>query len=59
MIVLKHTKKGKDFYGCNNYPACKEAYWDKPTGEKCPKCQALLVEHGKTIKCSKCDYKVE
>lgn len=55
-IIEKHSKKGKVFYGCNNYPKCKTAYWDKPIGEKCPNCGEMLVEHGKTIKCSSCDY---
>ena len=55
-IVEKRSKKGKVFYGCDNYPKCKNAYWDKPTGETCPNCNALLVEHGKKIKCSNCDY---
>ena len=56
-IVEKKSRKGKVFYGCNNYPACKFALWDKPTGEKCPECNALLTEKGKVIKCSACDYK--
>ena len=56
-IVEKRTHKGKIFYGCNNYPKCKVAYWDKPTGEKCPKCGKMLVEKNNVIKCSECDYK--
>ena len=57
MIVEKNTRKGKVFYGCNNYPKCKVATWDKPNGELCPKCKSLLVE-GKDgiIKCSSCEY---
>nr|MBP3258807.1 type I DNA topoisomerase [Bacilli bacterium] len=55
-IVEKKTKRGKVFYGCNNYPKCNEAYWDMPTGEYCPNCGAMLVEKNKTIKCSSCDY---
>ena len=55
-IVEKRSKRGKVFYGCDNYPSCKTAYWDKPTGEECPNCKSLLVEHGKVIKCSNCDY---
>lgn len=55
-IVEKKSKKGKIFYGCNNYPSCKTAYWDKPTGEKCPKCGEMLTEKKDKIKCSKCDY---
>ncbi len=30
MIIEKKTKKGKIFYGCNNFPKCKFASWDKP-----------------------------
>ena len=55
-IVEKHSKKGKLFYGCNNFPKCKTAYWDKPIGEKCPECGKMLVEKNGSIKCSECDY---
>ena len=54
-IIEKKTKKGKIFYGCNNYPKCKYALWDKPTGDKCSKCNGLLVEKKKNIYCPKCD----
>ena len=57
MIVEKTTRKGKIFYGCNQYPKCKTAFWDKPTGELCPKCGELLTEGKDGIKCSACDYK--
>ncbi|MCX6763432.1 MAG: type I DNA topoisomerase [Candidatus Moranbacteria bacterium] len=52
-IVEKKSKRGKLFYACNKYPACKFALWSKPTGEKCPKCSSLMVfaAQGKT-KCS-------
>ena len=56
-IVEKTTRRGKVFYGCNNYPKCKIATWDKPTGELCPKCKSVLVEtKSGNIKCSSCDY---
>ena len=55
-IIEKHSRKGKVFYGCSNYPTCKTAYWDMPTGEACPECNSLLISHGKKIKCSSCDY---
>jgi len=61
-IVEKRTKRGKIFYGCNQFPQCDFALWDKPTGEICPKCKSLLVEtKRKQIKCSskECDFKVE
>ncbi len=55
-IVEKKSKRGKVFYGCNNYPKCDFALWDKPTGEKCPNCNSLLVEKKGKIVCSSCDY---
>ncbi len=58
-MVEKRTKKGKVFYGCDRFPKCDFALWDKPTGEKCPKCGSLLVEKGKKIKCSNKDCQFE
>lgn len=55
-IIEKKTRRGKIFYGCNKYPKCDVALWDKPTGELCPECNSLLVEKKDSIKCSSCDY---
>ncbi len=56
-IVERKTKTGKVFYGCSNFPKCKEAYWDKPVGRNCPECNSMLVEKDNIVKCSGCDYK--
>lgn len=58
-ILEKRTRKGKFFYGCSNYPKCDFASWYKPTGEKCPKCDSLLVEKKDKIACSNCEYEKE
>jgi len=61
-IVAKRSRRGKTFYACDQYPNCKNAYWSKPTGEKCPNCQSLLVMGAKeTVQCSnkECGYKVK
>ena len=57
-IVEKKTRKGKIFYGCNQFPKCKVALWDMPNGELCPKCNNLLINKDSNIKCSnlECDY---
>ena len=55
-IVEKTTRKGKIFYGCSNYPKCKTAAWDIPTGKLCPECNNLLVNKNNQVKCSNCDY---
>ncbi|MFW0837566.1 MAG: type I DNA topoisomerase [Candidatus Komeilibacteria bacterium] len=59
-IVGKRSRRGKLFYGCNRYPECDFALWQKPTGDKCPQCESLLVTNKKgEIFCSnkECDYK--
>ncbi len=58
-IIEKHSKKGKIFYGCNNYPTCKTAYWFKPIGSNCPECGEMLVDMKGKIKCSSCSYQKE
>ena len=57
-VVAKRTKTNKIFYGCDRFPKCDFALWDKPVNEKCPKCSSLLIEKYKKIKCSnkECDY---
>ena len=32
-VVVKHTKRGKLFYGCSTYPKCNFASWQKPKVE--------------------------
>lgn len=57
-IITKKTKKGKIFYGCSKWPDCDFASWYKPTGERCPNCNSLLIEKGKKIVCENksCGY---
>ncbi len=43
-IVAKKSRRGKIFYGCNRYPDCDQAFWNKPVAEKCPDCGAMLTE---------------
>ena len=43
-ITLKRSKRGREFYGCSNYPKCDFVSWDKPLQEPCPKCGGLMVE---------------
>jgi DNA topoisomerase-1 len=44
-IVEKRSKRGKVFFGCNRYPDCTFATWDKPVEKSCPVCnKPYLVE---------------
>jgi DNA topoisomerase-1 len=44
-IVARKTKgRGKEFYGCANYPECDFITHFKPIDQKCPKCGHFMVE---------------
>jgi len=44
-IVERRSKRGKTFYGCNRFPDCTFATWNKPINRECPACGAkFLVE---------------
>jgi DNA topoisomerase-1 len=44
-IVSRKTKgRGKEFYGCTNYPDCDFISHFKPTNQSCPNCGQFLVE---------------
>ena len=55
-VVLRRSKKGRTFYGCSDYPECSFVSWDRPTGQRCPKCDSIMVERntkkGKLVICS-------
>lgn len=44
-IVARKTKgRGKEFYGCTNYPECDFISHFKPINQNCPQCGQFLVE---------------
>ena len=54
-IVERKTRKGRIFYGCNNYPNCDFTSWKKPLPHPCPNCTGLLVVANKQeAQCLKC-----
>ena len=67
-LVHRKSRKGEDFIGCSNYPACRYVKRDEPTieytGEMCPECGSPLIykksrKGDKFIGCSnypKCSY---
>lgn len=62
-VLLKNTKKGRRYFGCEHNPSCTFMSWQRPTGEKCPRCGAYLIEKTKNrrIACSnqECGYIAE
>lgn len=55
-VIEKTTRRNKVFYGCKNYPKCDFASWYLPLNKKCPNCGEYMIEKGKKITCSSCDY---
>ena len=57
-VVIRKTKKGRRYFGCEENPTCDFMSWSKPTKEKCPLCSSYLVEKGDKLVCSgeKCGY---
>ncbi len=60
-VVIRRTKKGRIFYGCESYPDCEFSSWQRPVEKKCPRCGGYMVEKGKKIVCAKedCGYSEE
>ncbi|MEX2181305.1 MAG: type I DNA topoisomerase [Gemmatimonadaceae bacterium] len=60
IAARRSKKRGKAFYGCENYPNCDFVCWDKPVAEKCPDCGNIGAEakstktRGHFRRCLKC-----
>lgn len=57
-IVIKKTKKGRRYYGCENNPECDFMSWQKVSKEKCPNCGGYMLEKGTKLVCAdeQCGY---
>ena len=44
VVSAKYSKRGKLFFGCDNYPKCDFISWDLPLNENCPVCNAQLYK---------------
>ena len=51
-IVLKRTRKGRRYFGCENSPECDFMSWTKPVAKRCPECGAYMTEKGNRLVCS-------
>lgn len=62
-IIERRSKKGRIFYGCDQYPGCDYVSWDRPAGKPCPDCGAMLVikrnKAGARYQCPSCDFNEE
>jgi len=59
-LVEKRTRRGKMFYGCDRYPECKFALWQRPVATPCRACGAPFMVYRETkatgphLYCSRC-----
>lgn len=51
-VVLRKTKNGRKYFGCENNPECDFMSWSRPVAEKCPKCGGYMVVKGNKIACA-------
>ncbi len=51
-VVLRKTKKGRKYYGCEDNPDCDFMSWPRPSKEKCPQCGGYMVERGNKLVCA-------
>ncbi|GHU62468.1 DNA topoisomerase 1 [Clostridia bacterium] len=58
-IVLKKTKKGRKYFGCEKNPECEFMSWQKPAKDSCPQCGKYMTEKGNQYVCSdqSCGYR--
>jgi DNA topoisomerase-1 len=42
-LVQRRSRRGRTFYGCSAYPACKFVLWQRPVPEPCPTCGAPFL----------------
>jgi len=55
-IVERKTRKGRNFYGCANYPNCDFTSWKLPLARPCPECSGMLVVANKNqAQCLSCE----
>ncbi len=50
-IVIRKTKKGRRYYGCEDNPECDFMSWQRPSEKACPKCGGIMVEKGNKLVC--------
>ncbi len=51
-LVIRKTKKGRRYFGCEGSPDCDFMSWQKPSLQKCPECGGYMVEKGNKLVCA-------
>ena len=51
-LILKRTRKGRRYFGCENSPECTFMSWSKPVEKRCPECGSYMTERGNKLVCA-------
>lgn len=51
-VVVRKTKKGRRYYGCEAIPECDFMVWQRPSGEKCERCGGIMLVKGNKLVCA-------
>ncbi len=51
-VVVRKTKKGRRYYGCEAIPECDFMVWQRPSKEKCERCGGIMLVKGNKLVCA-------
>ena len=63
-LTARRSQRGKNFFGCTNYPKCRFVAWDTPVDRRCPSCDyPIMVEKqdrsgGSALQCPGCKHRI-
>jgi len=59
-ILERRSRRGKPFYGCENYPQCDFVVWNRPLPQPCPNCGGMItLARDDKARCIKCGWQGE
>ena len=51
-VVIRKTKKGRKYYGCEAIPDCDFMVWQRPSTQKCERCGGVMIVKGNKLVCA-------
>lgn len=51
-VVIRKTKKGRKYYGCEAIPDCDFMVWQRPSTQKCERCGGVMLVKGNKLVCA-------
>lgn len=51
-VVIRKTKKGRKYYGCEAIPECDFMVWQRPSTQRCERCGGVMLIKGNKLVCA-------